>query len=237
MRLCSALALSGSILLAACASTPPLRSNERLTVSDSHVLPPPTRQDLSGGGRDYVIGPLDSLSVDVYGVEELSRTVQADASGRISLPLVGELDVRGKTPSELARVIEQRLAGRYVRDPQVTVNLAQAVSQVVTVEGEVEEPGLYPVLGNMTLMRAVARAKGTTEFARLSHVVLFRTVEGQQLAALYDLRAIRQGAYDDPPVYANDVIVVGESQARRLFRDIIQGSGLITTPLIALIRR
>jgi polysaccharide biosynthesis/export protein len=237
MRFWTTPAVAAMLALAACASTPPLQTNEHLVVSDSHVLPPPTRADLTGEGRAYVIGPFDGLSVEVYGVEELSRTVQADASGRISLPLVGDIEAAGMTLSELARVIEQRLAGQYVRNPQATVNLTQAVSQVVTVEGEVEEPGLYPVLGHMTLLRAVARAKGTTEFARLSHVVLFREVGGQQMAALYDLRAIRQGAYQDPEIYANDLIVVGESQARRLFRDIIQGSSLLTTPIIALIRR
>lgn len=229
--------VAGVSLLAACSSTPPLRSNENVTVSETGVLPAPTRGDLSGQGRDYVIGPFDRLSVEVYGIEELSRTVQVDASGRVALPLAGDIEAAGMLPSELASTIEQRLVGRYVREPQVTVNMVEAVSQVVTVEGEVEQPGLYPVVGRMTLMRAVARARGTTEFARLSHVVVFRQVEGQQMAALYDLRAIRQGLYADPEVYANDVVVVGESQARRLFRDLIQGAGLITTPIIALLQR
>ncbi|WP_196782026.1 hypothetical protein, partial [Salmonella enterica] len=73
----------------------------------------------------------------------------------------------------------------------------------------------------MTLMRAVATAKGTTEFAKLDDVVIFRTVNGQKMAALYNLKAIRQGAYDDPEVFANDVVVVGDSPARRLFKDIL----------------
>ncbi|MBC7042118.1 polysaccharide export protein, partial [Salmonella enterica subsp. enterica serovar Enteritidis] len=80
---------------------------------------------------------------------------------------------------------------------------------------------LYPVNGRMTLMRAVATAKGTTEFAKLDDVVIFRTVNGQKMAALYNLKAIRQGAYDDPEVFANDVVVVGDSPARRLFKDIL----------------
>jgi polysaccharide export outer membrane protein len=214
-----------------------LRSNEHLTVVENGMLPAPTRPDFSSQLRSYVIGPADRLSIEVYGVDELSRTVLTDASGRISLPLVGDFEAAGSTPSELAAAITGRLADRYVRNPQVSVNVVEAVSQVVTVEGEVEEPGLYPLVGNMTLMRVVARAKGTTEFARLNHVVLFRRVEGQQMAALYDLRAIRAGLYQDPEIYPNDVVVVGESQARRLFRDVIQGTGLITTPIIALLQR
>jgi polysaccharide export outer membrane protein len=222
-------------LLLGCATTPPLRTNENVTVSDTGVLPPPTRQDLGGQTRAYAIGPFDRLAVEVYGIEDLSRTIQVDASGLISLPLAGQIQAAGMTTTELSSAIAQRLVGRYVRNPQVTVNMVEAVSQVVTVEGEVQEPGLYPVVGRMTLMRAVARAKGTTEFARLSHVVLFRRVDGRQMAALYDLRAIRAGMYADPEIYANDIVVVGESQARRLFRDLINGSGLITTPIIALL--
>jgi polysaccharide export outer membrane protein len=184
-----------------------------------------------------LLGPYDRVSVDVYGVDDLNRTVQVDGAGRISLPLAGVVDASGKTPAQLESLIEERLRGRYIRDPQVTVNLTETNSQVVTVEGEVGESGLYPVVGRMTLMRAIARARGTTEFARRSHVVVFRTVAGQPMAALYDLRAIQQGAYDDPEIYANDVIVVSEDRARRLFRDLIQGSALITAPVIALLQR
>jgi polysaccharide export outer membrane protein len=227
-------ALLAAGLVAGC-SGPQLRSNEHVTVSDTGVLPPPTRQDLGGQTRASVIGPFDRVSVEVYGVEDLSRTVQVDAGGRMALPLVGDIEAAGMTVTELAALIRQRLAG-LVRDPQVTVNMVEAVSQTVTIEGEVEEPGIYPVVGRMTLMRVVARAKGATEFARLSHVVLFRRVEGRQMAALYDLRAIRAGLYADPEIYPNDVVVVGESQARRLFRDVLQGSSLLTTPIIALLQ-
>jgi polysaccharide export outer membrane protein len=199
-------------------------------------LPAPALQDLTARSRPYLLGPYDRLSVEVYGVDDLNRTVQVDAAGRISLPLAGVIDAGGMTPAQLAETVEQRLRAQYIRNPQVTVNLTETVSQVVTVEGEVGEPGLFPVVGRMTLMRAIARAKGTTEFARRSHVVVFRTVAGQQMAALYDLRAIQQGAYDDPEIFANDVVVVSEDRARRLFRDVIQGSGLLTAPIIALLQ-
>jgi polysaccharide biosynthesis/export protein len=224
-------------LLTACASTPPLRSNQYVVVPSDGVLPPPTRQDSAGQLRTYVIGPGDRLSIEVLGLAELSRSVLIDASGRISLPLAGDLTAAGKTPAELAAEVTRLLAQNHVRSPQVTVNVVEAVSQFVTVDGQVDEPGLYPIVGNMTLMRAIARAKGATEFATLRHVVVFRTVEQQPMAVLYDLRAIRSGVYADPQIYANDVVVVGESQARRLFRDIIQGTGLIMTPIIALLQR
>jgi polysaccharide export outer membrane protein len=227
-----------ALLTAGCASTSPMgEGNPNLTVVEAGALPPPVRVDLTAPERPYFIGPNDQVVIDVFGAPDLSKTVLVDSNGRISLPLLGDLHVAGSTPAELGTTIANALRGRYVRDPQVSVNLAAAVGQNVTVDGEVDEPGQYPITGRMTLMRAVARAKGATEFAMLSHVVVFRTVNGQQMAALYDLRAIRRGLYADPEIYANDVVVVGTSQARRLFRDVIQGSGLLIAPIVALLQQ
>lgn len=231
LAICCALALS------ACASTPPLQSGAGLTVTDMGGLPAPTRADLSVPDRVYGIGAFDKLTINVFGVEDLSGKFQVDAGGRVSVPLAGTFNATGKTPTMLADEIAAGLRRKYVRDPQVTVNFDEVVSQNVTVDGEVREPGSYPVTGNMTLVRAVAAAKGPAEFAKLSDVVVFRTVNGQRYAALYDLAAIRRGLYADPPVYANDVIQVGDSPGRRLFRTIVQASGLITTPLIVALQR
>ncbi|HEX8412628.1 MAG TPA: polysaccharide export protein, partial [Sphingomicrobium sp.] len=82
---------------------------------------------------------------------------------------------------------------------------------------------------------ALARAQGVTEFARTNYVVVFRTVGGQQYAALYDLRAIRGGAYVDPEIYANDVVLVNESRGRRVFQSLVATSPLLSAPLIALL--
>lgn len=222
--------------LAACAGREPLRSTDRLTViENSAELPAPVRSDLVAADRLALIGPLDTIRVDVFGVPELSRQMQVDAAGRIAMPLVGTLDAGGKTASELADDVASALNGRYVRDPNVTVNINSSVSQVVTVDGQVTEPGLYPVTNQMTLMRAIASAKGLTEFAKQEDVVILRTVSGRKMAGLYNLDAIRRGAYDDPAIFANDVIVVGDSPQRRLFRDIVGLSPLIAAPIVALI--
>lgn len=198
----------------------------------------PDRSDLIGEDRPYLIGPFDKLVIDVFGIEDLSKKeVQTDASGRISFPLAGVIEAAGKTPAEVEELLESRLRGSYVRDPQVTVNLKETVSQVITVDGQVREPGLYPVVGRMTLMRAVATAKGAAEFAKLDDVVIFRTVKGQKLAALYNLRAIRRGAYEDPEVFANDVVVVGDSKSRRLFKDLLQLIPALSTPIVVAIQR
>ncbi len=223
--------------LAACGGRVSLQSTPALTVVQTSSLPAPNREDLTAADRPSLIGPLDTIAVDVFNVPELSREVQVDASGRISMPLIGTLDARGKTADELARAIEDALRGRYVRNPQVTINIKSSVSQVVTIDGSVTEPGLYPVTNQMTLLRAVASAKGLTEFARVDDVVILRTVNGRRMAGLYNIAAIRRGLYDDPAIYANDVVLVGDSPQRRLFRDFISLSPLLASPLIAIFNR
>ena len=179
--------------------------SSQVRVIDALALPPPTSADLVSQSRPYLIGPFDTLMIDVFGIEELSRReVRADAGGRISFPLAGTIDAAGMTSAEVETEIASRLRRSGVRDPQVTVNLREAVGQVVTVDGQVRQPGMFPVIGRMTLMQAVAGHRGLAEFARLDDVIVFRTVNGERFAALYNLRAIRRGTYDDPEVFANE---------------------------------
>ncbi|MBB3034338.1 polysaccharide biosynthesis/export family protein [Alteriqipengyuania lutimaris] len=230
------LLLSASMLLAACAGREPIRSTADLTVIEGEsLLPSPDRSDLTVAPRLALIGPLDTISVDVFGVPQLSREVQVDSGGRIAMPLIGTVDAGGKTAAELASDIERSLAGRYVRNPSVSVNIDSSVSQVVTVDGQVVEPGLYPVTNQMTLLRAVASARGLTEFAKEDDVVILRQVNGQRLAGLYNISAIRRGLYADPAIYANDIIVVGDSPQRRMFRDLVGVAPLLASPVIALL--
>ncbi len=230
------IALSLAVSMGGCAGREHLQSTARLTVVDSNALPAPERADLTAADRPALMGPLDTITVEVFNVPELSRELQIDASGRIAMPLIGTVDARGKTAGELATSIEAALAGRYVRNPEVTVNIKSSVSQVVTVDGQVVEPGLYPVTNQMTLMRVIASAKGLSEFARQEDVVILRTVGNKRMAGLYDIGAIRRGAYDDPPIYANDVVIVGDSPQRRMFRDLVSLAPLLAAPLIAILQ-
>lgn len=234
---CLGLAVPAALVLAGCVSQAPLRSTADLTVvSDLEALPPPTRSDLTPADRASFVGPLDTIAVDVFNIPELTREVQVDAGGRISMPLIGTVEAGGKTSSELARAIEVALRAHYVRNPEVTINIRNSVSQVVTVDGQVVEPGLYPVTNQMTLLRAIASAKGMAEFAKLDDVVVLRTVGNKRMAGLYNIGAIRQGHYADPAIYANDIIVVGDSPQRRLFRDVIALSPLLAAPLLAILQ-
>lgn len=225
-----------TLALAGCAGREPIQSTARLQVVEGAAgLPAPTRADLEAEDRPALIGPLDTIQIDVFGVSELSREIQVDSNGLIALPLVGTLDAGGKTASELAASIESSLRGRYVRNPEVTINIKSSVSQVVTIEGQVIEPGLYPVTNQMTLLRTIASARGLTEYASVKDVVILRTVQGQRMAGLYNVDAIRRGAYDDPSVFANDLVVVGDSPQRRLFRELLTAGPLLAAPLITLL--
>ncbi|AXJ97458.1 polysaccharide export protein (plasmid) [Sphingomonas sp. FARSPH] len=235
MRIRMLSAIVGSLILSACSSGDRLVGRPGMQVLQQTALPEPTRQDLILERRAYVIGPLDKLTVDVYGVEELTRSVQVDASGEIALPLIGTVTAAGKTPLELADMVSAKLKARYVRNPQVTVSVDTG-AQTVAIDGQVNTPGLYPVVGRMTLMRAIASAKGLADFAQPSYVVVYRRVNNQEMAALYDLRAIRNGAYADPDIFANDIVYVGEDSKRRVFEKVISSGVLLAAPLVTLIR-
>ena len=237
MRKSLTLVASVAVLATGCVSRAPLRSSSTLKVLDSQtMMPAPTRGDLIAPDRQSLIGPLDNISVDVFGIPEFTRDVQVDGSGRIAMPLIGTLDAGGKTAQELSSSIASALARAGVKRPDVTVNIKDSVSQVVTVDGQVAAPGLYPVTNQMTLLRAIASAKGLSEFAKQDDVVILRTVGNQRIAGLYNLDAIRRGNYADPQIYANDVVIVGDSPQRRLFRDFVSLAPLLAAPLIAIVQ-
>lgn len=223
-------------LLSACSGGPALRSSEHVTVSENTPLGAPSRNDLAAPGLTYVIGPYDELDVVAFNMPELSRKVRVDADGTASLPLIGPVPASGSTPAEFSRRVEDAMRRNFVRYPQVSVSVSDVVSQVVTVDGEVKTSGGFPLVGKTSLMRVIAKAEGATQYAKLSHVVIYRTIDGKKYAALYDLRAVRAGYYADPDVYPNDVVIVGTSQARRLFGDVVSATGLITTPIALLLR-
>ncbi|MFN3944918.1 MAG: polysaccharide biosynthesis/export family protein [Allosphingosinicella sp.] len=178
--------------------------------------------------QDYRIGPLDTVSVAVFQEPELSaEAIQVDAAGNITLPLIGSVAAAGRSASELAAVIADRLGARYLENPQVTVSVSGSVSQKVTVQGEVNQAGVYDIKGRTTLLEALALARGETRVAALQEVVVFRTVNGQRMGAVFDVRAIRSGQAEDPAIVGNDIVVVGYSQARAIWRDILQSAPIL----------
>jgi polysaccharide biosynthesis/export protein len=231
--------ITAAALLASCAYGPSggkVGKTGQVQVVDTDTLPEPGSLDITSQLRSYVIGAQDVLILDVLGLEDMAgREIVVDSAGRISVPLAGSIPAAGRTPEELAVAITESLRAHYMRNPIVSVNVKDMVSQVVTVDGQVVQPGLYPVLGDMRLTDAIASAKGMATYAKLDDVVLLRTVNGQNYAGIYNMAAIRRGNYPDPRVYPHDVVVVGDSTARRRFQDWLAVLPAITSPLIYLL--
>lgn len=221
-------------LAASCATKPAVPSAVAAAGDGPAVVTPylaaPDPAVLAPAG-DYRIGPADLLEVSVFQVDELNRTVQVDAAGRVLLPLIGEIAAAGKTCGTLSAEISARLGARYLQSPQVTVLVKEARSQRVTLEGALNQPGVYPLVGRTTLLQAIATAKGVDRTADLRRVIVFRRVNGQRMAALFDLQGIQAGRYADPELFGGDVVVLNQSGGKRVFYNLVESS-----PVLALFR-
>lgn len=170
----------------------------------------------------YKIAALDTVTVQVFQVADISRDYSVDQSGRITMPLIGRLDAVGLSTGQLANTIEKRLGEKYLRNPNVTVALKESASRVVTVDGSVRQPGIYPAIGSLTLIQAVALARGTDDLANPRRVAIFRTIDGKRMAAAFDLTSIRRGTEPDPQIYPGDTVVVDGSAVKKAQRDVLQ---------------
>ena len=204
-----ATALMAGAAVSACATRSP---------APPAVLPTPVVQQAPQ--PTYRIGPFDQLQINVFGVPELSGAAQVDGDGQLNLPLVGAVDALGRTPPQLAAEVERAYGARYVRDPNVTIQITTPQSQRVVVSGEVREAGVFPVQGRLTLVQAIAQAQGISEAANASNVVILRQAGGQQTAARFDLREIQAGRMADPELAPGDTVIVDTARARRLIRDL-----------------
>lgn len=167
------------------------------------------------------ITPLDRLGITVFREPDLSvEEVAVDESGRIVLPLVGGVSAAGKSTERLSLEIGDKLR-RYLRDPQVAVTVKQAASRRVTVTGSVVQPGVYPLEGRLTLLQAVALARGPSQVASLDDTLIFRMRDGQRHAARFDLGAIAKGKAEDPEVISGDTVAIGASGFKTAWRDIV----------------
>lgn len=170
---------------------------------------------------DYKIGPMDTLAITVFQVPDLSGEFEVDLTGRIAMPLLGDVKAVDLTTAELDRRLTQQLGAKYLQTPDVSVRIKSSTRRNLTVDGSVRQPGMYPVTGPMTLIQAIALARGTDDSANPRRVAIFRQVEGKRMAAAFDLISIRRGQMDDPQVYSGDIIVVDGSKVRSIQREIL----------------
>lgn len=164
----------------------------------------PTAQD-----PNYIIGSQDVLDISVWKEAELTRTVPVRPDGKISLPLLNDVQAAGLTPTQLAEEITTSLK-KFVTDPQVTVIVTEINSQRVYVMGEVARAGAYPLLPDMTFLQALSSAGGFTQFANLKKIYMFRTENGKQVKYPFNYKDVISGKRPEQNVIlkAGDTIVV-----------------------------
>jgi polysaccharide export outer membrane protein len=144
-------------------------------------------------GEDYVIGLEDVLSINVWKEPELSlREVVVRPDGKISLPLISDIQVSGLTPKQLQQQISEKLK-EFVASPNVTVTVIKALSQTVSVVGEVNRPGTYPLGSPITVLELLARAGGVTELARAKDIKIIRKEKGKTLQIPFNYKEILKG--------------------------------------------
>ncbi|MES2979249.1 MAG: polysaccharide biosynthesis/export family protein [Pseudomonadota bacterium] len=176
---------------------------------------------------DYVIGPNDLIDIEVYGIPDLKRTVRVNSSGQVSLALAGTVRLGGYTAQQAEMLIAGKYSEKYLQDPQVSVFIREFTSQRITIEGAVGRPGIYPVTGQVTLLKALALAGGGAAYSDLSQIMVFRPdAKGVMTSQKHNLDKIRAGEVPDPAILADDVIVVRRDPMRAalrdsLFRDVI----------------
>lgn len=187
------------------------------------VVPEHVVQDLASDA----VRPGDRLAIKVFGEPDLTaENYVVDAGGYIQVPLIGELIVLQQSPRMIAAEIERRLQARYVRNASVTVSVIDRPLFTFAVEGDVNQPGVYPAAPNSTLLTALAQARSPSKTAELKEVIVFRQVNGQRAGARFDLQAIRRGRAPDPQILAGDTVVVGNSAIRTAWNDFLQATPL-----------
>ena len=169
----------------------------------------PAPEAKSASGEEYRIGPQDLVRIDVWKEPDISRTIPVRPDGKISLPLMNDVQAAGLTAMELAGSIREGLS-KYITSPQVTVTVTEINSRRVYVTGEVMRPGAQPLLPNMTALQALTSAGGFTQFAKTKSIYILRNEDSKQVKHPFNYKAVLDGKHpeDNIQLQPGDVIVV-----------------------------
>jgi protein involved in polysaccharide export with SLBB domain len=181
------------VLLAICACFEP----------DHSLIPPAQPVEVTSG-----LTAGDVFEVRVFGQEHLGGTFQVQEDGTVVVPLLGPVDVNGKTKAEAAQLLEQLFGDGYLRDPHVTVVMTERENLEVSVLGQVQRPGTFPYVEKLTLVQAISEAGGLAELAHSRKVKLTR--KGPTGVGTYDVsvKAITEGRAADILLQPGDIIFV-----------------------------
>ena len=211
---------SALVLLSACAASPaaivgpvPSQTSAALGQQNFSAVPATT----------YALRASDVISVSVFREEALSaESLIIGVDGTVGLPLLGSVEVAGLTVSQVASRLETQLGARYLRDPSVAVNILSYGSHTVTVDGEVESPGVFEFRPGTRLSGGISMAEGPSREAKTREVAIFRETADGQTVAKFDYHMVREGTMLDPVLQPGDRIVVGTDSLSQAWQDLLQ---------------
>lgn len=206
--------------LAGCASTPE-------PIIGASVTQP--RAELGQAGysfarpTSYLLRPSDQISVSVFREPELSlEKVRIGVEGNVSLPMIGSVPAAGMTAKQFEQDVTRRFAALGLKSPMVSVNIAEYASHLVTVEGAVEKPGVYPFQPGARLSSAIALASGPKRVAKIEQVAVFRESPQGIMVAKFDYSQVRQGTMLDPVLEPGDRVVMGTDGLSVFWEDLLK---------------
>lgn len=218
-----------------------MRTNKRLKWFDKTyslvvalVLLMPIQQSFAA----YNIGPDDVLNISVYGYEDLKTETRVSPDGRISFPLIGQVEASGKSTMELGEAIAVRLiSGGFIRDAQVSVTVVEHVSQQVSVLGYVNKPGRYPLDSDSSIVDLIAMAEGINELGD-TKVVVTRTVDGKPQKQELDLRSYMENGQNIPAfkMHQGDVVYVPKASMFYIYGEVQHPGSYRIEPDISVVK-
>ena len=157
----------------------------------------------------YIIGPEDVLDINVWKEPDMTRTVPVRPDGKISLPLINDVQAAGSTPQQLAATVTEKLR-KFVQEPQVTVIVTAINSQRIFVVGEVMRAGAFPLIPGMTVLQALSSAGGFSTFADVKKIHVMRMVNGKQVELPFNYREVLKGDNQDQNIklQPGDTVIV-----------------------------
>ena len=185
------------------------KQDKKEEAKDTKAHPAPSASAAGAEDPSYKIGAQDVLRVDVWREDQLTRTVPVRPDGKITLPLLNDVQAAGLTPMELAGVIRDELK-KYLTNPQVTVSVSEINSLRVYVSGEVNKAGAYQLLPHMTVLQALSGSGGFTAFARIKNIYVLRNENGKPVRIPFNYKEAIAGKNPEQNIELKpgDVVVV-----------------------------
>lgn len=172
--------------------------------------------------KTYLLRPSDQISINVFREPDFSmENVRVGVEGNVSMPMLGSIPAAGMTAAQFEQSVTQRLAAAGLRTPQVAVNINEYASHLVTVEGAVEDAGVYAFQPGSRLSAAIAMGGGLARTAKSEQVAVFREGPDGIMIAKFDYGQVQQGTMLDPILEPNDRIVVGTDGMSVFWQDFL----------------